>query len=98
MTNFLLKTAALFKRFFFLFLDISGILLGVFLIVLGSWILAGRPVSTLMGFVILLLGIGAFIIHLGHYFHLKIVKWIFGPDYFLMPPGKADPERNKPNP
>lgn len=71
------------KRFFYIFLDISGILLGIFLTGLGWWILAGRPVSELLGGIVLFLGIAAFIIHFGHYFNLKIVRWMFGPGYFL---------------
>jgi hypothetical protein len=52
-----------FKKFFYVFLDISGILLGVFLTLLGAWITAGRPVPVVVGVTVLLLGIAAFFIH-----------------------------------
>ena len=71
------------KKFFYIFLDISGILLGVFLIGLGIWIITGRELNQTMGGILLFIGISAFIIHFGHYFSLKITKWIFGNgDYF----------------
>lgn len=74
----IVKTARLVREFFYTFLDISGILLGVFLIVSGWWISSGRSTSTVFGNVVLVLGIAAFIIHTGHYFHLRITRWIFG--------------------
>ena len=72
-----------FKKFFYVFLDISGILLGVFLTLLGSWITAGRPVPIAIGVTVLLLGIAAFFIHAGHYFNWPIARRVFGSDYFL---------------
>lgn len=71
------------QKFFYVFLDISGILLGVFLTVLGSWILTGRPVSLEIAGIVLLLGVAAFLIHAGHYFKWKIATKLFGSDYFL---------------
>ncbi len=87
----LIKIAKILRKFFYIFLDVSGILLGVFLTALGLWIVFGRPVSAVAGAVVLFLGISAFFIHLGHYFHLKIAKWLFGPDtYFYKDSRKTD--------
>lgn len=55
------------SKVFYLFLDISGILLGIFLTLLGAWIVAGRSVAPATGIVILLLGVAAVFIHAGHY-------------------------------
>ena len=60
---------------FFIFLDISGILLGVLLIVVG--------LAILFGWVLFIVGMGAFLLHFGHYFNLKYMRWLFGDDYFL---------------
>jgi hypothetical protein len=70
--------AKLFERFFYTFLDIMGILLGVFLTALGCWIVAGRSVSVVFGALVLFCGVAAFFIHTGHYFHLRLTRWIFG--------------------
>ena len=72
------------KISFFIFLDISGILLGIFLIILGlallfDWQLAREG----LGWLVLLIGIGAFFLHLGHYFDLKYMRWLFGKNYFI---------------
>ncbi|MBS1813387.1 MAG: hypothetical protein JSS87_00765 [Acidobacteria bacterium] len=75
--------AEIVAAFFYTFLDISGILLGVFLIVLGWWIALGHPVSKGIGWVVLALGLCAFFIHTGHYFQLKIVRWIFGSESYF---------------
>jgi hypothetical protein len=71
------------RKFFYTFLDISGILLGIFLTISGWWISSGRSVSSGYGGFVLLLGISAFIIHTGHYFHLRITRWIFGSDGYF---------------
>lgn len=79
----IMKIADFVRTFFYTFLDISGILLGVFLIALGGWIVSGRAVPLEWGLIVLLLGCCAFFIHAGHYFHLKIANWIFGSgEYF----------------
>lgn len=78
-----LKIADFLRTFFYTLLDISGILLGIFLIVLGGWIVSGRAVALGWGVVVLLLGISAFFIHTGHYFHLKIASWIFGSEEYF---------------
>jgi hypothetical protein len=67
----IMSAARFTKRFFYTFLDISGILLGVFLVVLGAWVISGRSISEVTGVVVLILGIAAFIIHSGHYFQLS---------------------------
>jgi hypothetical protein len=77
------KIYKIFKVSFFVFLDISGILLGVFLIGLGLAVVFGWSVSGWMGWTLLIIGIGAFLLHLGHYFNLKYMRWTFGEDYFL---------------
>ncbi len=71
------------KRIFYTFLDITGILLGIYLIILGFWVISGRQVSKFTGLATLILGIAAFFLHLGHYFNLGYILWLFGPDYFL---------------
>ncbi len=85
MANYvLLKIAHFVRKIFYTFLDISGIMLGVFLTWLGYWALSGHVVTGWLGAVILVIGIGAFIIHIGHYFSLKITRWLFGSDdYFI---------------
>lgn len=82
--SFLIKLALAVKKIFYVFLDISGILLGVFLIILGLWIATGKTVSEWVGFLILFIGICAILIHLGHYYSWKLTRWIFGnKDYFV---------------
>ena len=71
------------KISFFTFLDISGILLGVFLVGLGLWIGAGREAPIWLGWLIFAIGAGAFLLHLGHYFNLKYMRWLFGDKYFI---------------
>lgn len=83
----LFKAATLIKRWFYIFLDISGILLGCFLIGLGWWFVSGRDISRGVGYLVLTIGIAAFMIHFGHYFQLNITRWIFGTsDYFKSRP------------
>ncbi len=80
----LVKIAKFIQRVFYTFLDISGILLGVFLTILGWWVIGGNSVSFNVGGIILFLGIVTFLIHAGHYFSWKLTRWIFGSsDYFL---------------
>ena len=73
----------IFKVSFFVFLDISGILLGVFLTGLGMAVIFGWQVAVWMGWVLLVIGVGAFFLHLRHYFNLKYMCWLFGSQYFL---------------
>jgi len=73
----------IFKVSFFIFLDISGILLGVFLTVLGLAVLFNWQVADWMGWPLLAIGICAFLLHLGHYFNLKYMRWLFGSSYFI---------------
>jgi len=73
--------AAKLSKAFYLFLDISGIL-GIFLTLLGGWIIAGRSVAPATGVVILLLGVAAIFIHAGHYFNWRITRMLFGSEYF----------------
>jgi hypothetical protein len=70
--------ATIISTFFYTFLDITGILLGIFLMALGWWITTGHTVSIWVGVVVLALGVCAFVIHTGHYFHLGLTSWIFG--------------------
>lgn len=80
----LIKIAQFIQKIFYTFLDISGIMLGVFLTWLGYWILSGHVIADWLGTVILIIGIGAFIIHIGHYFSFKLTRWLFGSDgYFI---------------
>ena len=79
----IIKTAKFVAKIFYVFLDISGILLGLFLISIGYWIITGHSLSKASGYIVLILGSCAFLIHLGHYFSLKLTRWIFGDsDYF----------------
>lgn len=80
----LLKIAKFIQKIFYTFLDISGILLGIFLTWLGYWIISGHSAGRIIGPIVLILGIGALITHVGHYFSLKITRWMFGSeDYFV---------------
>ncbi|MDP3763307.1 MAG: hypothetical protein Q8Q92_01465 [bacterium] len=73
----------IFKISFFVFLDISGILLGVFLIGLGLFLLFGWQIANWMNWLLLIIGICAFLLHLGHYFNLKYMRWFFGPSAYF---------------
>lgn len=53
------------KRWFYVFLDRSGILLGIFLTRLGSWIAASRPLPAAVGLVVLLTGLAALFVPRG---------------------------------
>ena len=73
----------IFRISFFVFLGVSGILLGIFLIMLGSAMILGLEVAGWIGWVVLILGICAFLLHVGHYFSLRYMRWTFGEDYFV---------------
>lgn len=73
----------IFKISFYIFLDISGILLGVFLVVLGLAMIFDWRLAEGLGWLILIIGVGAFLLHLGHYFNLKYMRWLFGSKYFI---------------
>ena len=73
----------IFRTSFFIFLDISGILLGVFLMLLGLAMVSGLQVVGWVSWIVLVLGVGAFLLHIGHYFNLKYMRWTFGDDYFI---------------
>ena len=83
MKKLLLPIAIFIRKIFYTFLDISGILLGVFLTLLGWWLFDGRPAPKPLAVIVAVIGVGAFIIHIGHYFSLRITRWLFGEDYFL---------------
>ena len=68
---------------FFIFLDISGILLGLFLTGLGFFTGLGWGIPLWLGWFIFILGIAAFLLHVGHYFDLKYMRWLFGDKYFI---------------
>ena len=72
-----------FKLSFFVFLDISGILLGLFLSFLGLFSVMGGDIPGWLSWVVMAIGICAFLLHLGHYFNLKYMRWLFGDNYFL---------------
>jgi len=65
------------------FLDISGILLGVFLLFLGVLLVIGAAIPQWLDWIIVVIGICAFFLHLGHYFNLRYMRWLFGENYFL---------------
>ena len=73
----------IFKVSFFIFLDISGILLGVFLVGLGLAVIFNFKLAEGLGWLILTIGVGASFLHLGHYFDLKYMRWLFGSKYFI---------------
>lgn len=81
--NLIVVITTVLKKFFYTFLDVSGILLGIFLTGLGIWVITGQVVSEGMGYFIVFLGIAALFIHTGHYFHLTIARWIFGPGTYF---------------
>ena len=68
----LLNAADVLRRSFFTFLDISGLLLGVFLVGLGWWSISGRAIQMSGGYLILAIGIAALFAPCGHYFQLKL--------------------------
>jgi len=72
-----------FKISFFVFLDMSGILLGVFLIGLGFVSGVGLNIPQWLGWLVMIIGICAFLLHLGHYFNLRYMRWLFGSRYFI---------------
>ncbi|OGI79130.1 hypothetical protein A3F19_00315 [Candidatus Nomurabacteria bacterium RIFCSPHIGHO2_12_FULL_37_29] len=77
------KPIKFFKLSFFKFLDVSGILLGLFLSFLGLFSVMGRDIPGWLGWVVMAIGICAFLLHLGHYFNLKYMRWLFGDNYFI---------------
>ena len=72
-----------FRNSFFTFLDISGILLGMFLVGLGLAMVMGWSAPGWLSWLVLVIGVGAFLLHLGHYFDLKYMRWLFGSNYFI---------------
>ena len=66
------------KKFFYLFLDISGSLLGVFLMIIGWLMQRGLPLPGFTGWIVFGLGIAALLIHGSHY----IVARKRGSEYF----------------
>ena len=73
----------IFKIYFFVFFDISGMLLGLFLLFLGLALILEWQISENIDWLTLTIGIGAFFLHLGHYFDLKYMGWLFGSRYFI---------------
>ena len=73
-----MKLTDIVKKFFYLFLDVSGSLLGMFLIILGWWLKNGRPVPDIISWVVLGLGIVALLIHASHY----VIARKHGSEYF----------------
>ena len=71
------------RNSFFTFLDISGILLGIFLVGLGLAMVMGWSAPGWLSWLVLVIGVGAFLLHLGHYFDLKYMRWLFGSNYFI---------------
>lgn len=65
-------------RVFYTFLDVSGILLGVFLVILGLWSGGGKPMPEWLRWIVFALGVCAFLIHITHF----IVSKKRGSDYF----------------
>ncbi|OGN27634.1 MAG: hypothetical protein A2941_01430 [Candidatus Yanofskybacteria bacterium RIFCSPLOWO2_01_FULL_49_17] len=61
-----MKITEFIRRIFYTFLDISGSLLGIFLIWLGFW-MRNYSLPTLISWVVLVLGVCALAIHATHY-------------------------------
>ncbi len=59
-------------------LDISGIGLGVFLVILGFWALRQGFSGDLIWYIVIFLGVCAFLIHLFRYIGLKPIRKFFG--------------------
>jgi hypothetical protein len=92
MSPFTLRLIKVISRSFFFFLDISGMLLGTFLIVIGALLMSGRPLSFFLAFVLFMCGLFSFLIHASHYFHVKILAWLAGSEYFYYPPKVTEEE------
>lgn len=73
-----MKITEIIKKFFYIFLDISGSLLGIFLIVFGWWSKGGKPAPAFISWIIVGVGISALFIHLSHY----IIAKKRGSEYF----------------
>lgn len=73
----------IFRTSFFVFLDVSGILLGIFLITLGLTVIIGWHVVGWMGWLLFIIGVCAFFLHIGHYFNFPYMRWLFGSSYFI---------------
>lgn len=63
---------------FYTFLDVSGILLGIFLMTVGFWSGRGKPAPQWLGWILFALGVCAFLIHLAHF----VISKKSGSDYF----------------
>ena len=68
----------LIKKFFYLALDISGSLLGIFLMILGWWMKGGRPLPDMTNWIVFGLGVAALLIHGSHY----LIARKHGSEYF----------------
>lgn len=66
------------NRIFNILLDISGIGLGIFLVWLGAWALGRGFDGSGIWYVVIFLGIAAFLIHLFRYFGLAPIRRFFG--------------------
>jgi len=67
-----------FKKFFYLLLDLSGIGLGIFLMIIGWYMAGDRELPSVFDWIIFALGVAAFFIHASHY----LVSRRQGSDYF----------------
>lgn len=59
-------------------LDISGIGLGIFLVLLGRWALVQKFDGPVIWYVVIFLGICSFLIHLFRYIGAKPIRKFFG--------------------
>jgi len=66
------------KKLLNVLLDISGMGLGIFLIILGWWSLKRGFDGPAIWYFIIFLGIAAFLIHFFRYFGLKPIRRFFG--------------------
>ena len=69
---------ALIKKSFYLALDISGSLLGIFLMIVGWSMKNGRPLSDMTNWMVFGLGVAALLIHGSHY----LIARKHGSEYF----------------
>lgn len=66
------------KKFFYLALDISGSLLGIFLMIVGWSMKNGRPLPDMTNWMVFGLGVAALLIHGSHY----LIARKHGSEYF----------------
>jgi len=73
-----MRIGRIIKNFFYTFLDISGSLLGISLVIFGWWSIDGKPTPVFISWIIIGVGVLALFIHASHY----VIAKKHGSDYF----------------